>query len=106
LADHGDVVLWRREDLPAYHLASVVSDNQLGITTVVRGADLLASSSLHTYLADNFGLVNAQEIEYLHHDLIRSGNEKLSKSQNAPALVRNEQTKQQLFELTKTFELF
>ncbi len=37
----GDHVLWRRDDLPAYQLGSVVADEDLAVTAIVRGVDLL-----------------------------------------------------------------
>jgi glutamyl-tRNA synthetase len=44
-ADFGDFVVWRHDDVPAYHLAVVVDDAAMHITEVVRGEDLLKSTA-------------------------------------------------------------
>lgn len=48
--DFGDFVVWRRDDVPAYHLAVVADDIAMRITEVVRGEDLLLSTFRHLLL--------------------------------------------------------
>ena len=88
--EFGDPVLWRRDDLPAYHLASVEEDLRSGVTDIVRGSDLLPSSALQAWLASHAPGPGLSEVTFWHHDLLTGPSEvKLSKSQaGTPAVAR------------------
>ena len=78
----GDFVVWRRDDLPAYQLASVVDDVDLGMTHIVRGVDLLESTAAQLFLARGLGLDSFASMTVLHHGLVTgTDGTKLSKSQ-------------------------
>lgn len=66
--DFGDFIVWRRDDVPAYQLAVVVDDAAMGITEVVRGADLLKSTARQLLLFRGLGLAAP---DYFHCDLVR-----------------------------------
>jgi glutamyl/glutaminyl-tRNA synthetase len=69
--DFGDFIVWRRDDVPAYQLAVVVDDAAMGITEVVRGADLLKSTARQILLFRALGLAVPG---YHHCDLVRDQN--------------------------------
>jgi glutamyl-tRNA synthetase len=65
--DFGDFVVWRRDDLPAYHLAVVADDIAMRITEVVRGEDLLLSTFRHLLL---YRALNIDPPAFYHTQLI------------------------------------
>ena len=81
----GDFIIKRADGMFAYQLAVVVDDAAQGITHVVRGADLLASTSRQIWLQRRLNLPTPS---YLHHPvaILKSG-EKLSKQTGAAPLA-------------------
>ncbi|MEQ1743796.1 MAG: glutamate--tRNA ligase family protein [Saprospiraceae bacterium] len=88
-----DFVVRRRDGIPAYQVASVADDLHLGITHVVRGADLADSTAAQRYLAGCMGQPEFANIRFLHHPLLlNDSGEKLSKSAGAAALKTHRDT--------------
>ena len=84
IAQVGDVVLRRKDQGAAYHLAVVIDDDAQNITDVVRGADLSAATQIHVVLQQ---LLNIQTPRYHHHALIRDETGKrLAKRSDSEAL--------------------
>jgi glutamyl-tRNA synthetase len=81
-AEVGDFVLWRRDDRPAYQLASVIEDRDLGVTDVIRGMDLLPSTAAQLLIAPALGAESLARASFHHHALVQDdAGHKLSKSQ-------------------------
>lgn len=77
----GDVIIRRRDGAPAYQLAVVVDDAAQGITSVVRGADLLESTAWQIGLAEALGL---PRVSYAHLPLVvEPDGAKLAKSRRS-----------------------
>ena len=82
-----DFIVRRRDGLPAYQVASLADDLHFGITHIVRGADLEASTAAQRWLAECLGEQDFLDIRFLHHPLLMdAAGEKLSKSAGAASL--------------------
>ena len=80
----GDFVVKRRDGVYAYHLAVVVDDLLMGITNVVRGQDLLASTARQVLLIRELGGAVPQ---YAHVPLmVKQNGTKLSKRHQSLAV--------------------
>ena len=78
----GDFILFRRDHVYAYHLATVIDDAEQNITEVVRGLDLLDSTPRQIHLQQRLGLPTPG---YAHIPiLVDDGGRKLSKQTLAP----------------------
>ena len=79
--DTGDFVIHRGDGIVAYHLATVLDDAAAGVSQVVRGADLLASTARQIYLHKCLDLPIP---EYAHLPVaLNAAGQKLSKQTHA-----------------------
>lgn len=84
--DFGDFVVWRHDDVPAYQLACVADDAAMGITEVVRGADLLVSTARQLLLYRALGWTPPA---FFHCELMRDeAGQRLAKRHDALSLRR------------------
>jgi glutamyl-tRNA synthetase len=82
--DFGDFVIWRKDNVPAYQLAVVIDDAAMGITEVVRGADLLLSTFRQLLL---YRALRLDPPEFYHAPLITdSSGKRLAKRDSARSL--------------------
>ena len=101
IAQVGDVVLRRKDQGAAYHLAVVIDDDAQNITDVVRGADLSAATQIHVVLQQ---LLNIQTPRYHHHALIRDETGKrLAKRSDSEALSTLRNAGYSAQDITKRF---
>lgn len=81
----GDEILARKDAPASYHLACAVDDAASGVTLVVRGADLRASTPIQRVLQESLGLPAP---DYLHHPLVtHADGRRLAKRDRAPTLA-------------------
>ena len=75
-------VLRQRNGSPAYQVASLSDDIDMGIDLIVRGADLLPSTAAQLHMARELGIQVFLDARFVHHPLQTDPEErKLSKSQ-------------------------
>lgn len=96
--DFGDFVLWRNDDLPAYHLAVTVDDDAMGVTEVVRGKDLLTSTARQLLVLRAMGVTPPA---YFHCPLVTDeAGVRLAKRHDALSLKTLRETGADPLELT------
>ncbi len=82
--DFGDFPVWRKDDCPSYQLACAVDDAEMGITEVVRGADLVRSTFRQLLILRALGHAPPS---YCHCPLMRDdAGERLAKRHDALSL--------------------
>ncbi|ULH15831.1 tRNA glutamyl-Q(34) synthetase GluQRS [Deinococcus sp. KNUC1210] len=80
----GDFVVQRSDGAYAYHLAVVVDDAEMGVTDVLRGADLLAAAPRQVALQHTLGYPTPS---YWHVPLMTDyGGQRLAKRSGAPSV--------------------
>lgn len=83
--DFGDFLIWRKDGFPAYELAVVVDDLAMGITEIVRGADLLTSTARQLLL---YRALQAPPPAFFHCPLVCGPDgRRLAKRHHATALA-------------------
>ena len=77
----GDFVVRRRDGLPAYQIASLMDDIEMGVNLIVRGADLISSTGAQLLLAKCLNNSFFPAAHFVHHMLMKNeSGKKLSKS--------------------------
>lgn len=93
----GDVIVWRKNDLPSYNFASLMDDEKDKITHIIRGEDLLFASAIQKYMAKIFTCKSFLNVKFSHHILLYDKfHKKLSKSNSSPSLL-TQKSKNELF---------
>lgn len=74
-------VIYRKNGLAAYQICSLVDDVEAGVNLIVRGKDLLPSTAVQLFLAEQLQYQTFLQTQFLHHNLLLdSSGQKLSKS--------------------------
>ena len=101
--DFGDFLVWRKDDVPSYQLACAVDDGTMGITEVVRGADLIKSTFRQILLLKALGLPRP---DYYHALLMLDAQgQRLAKRHDALSLRHLRESGQSPRDLITKFNL-
>lgn len=101
--DFGDFLVWRKDDTPSYQLACVVDDAAMGITEVVRGADLILSTFRQLLLYRALGHVAPA---FFHCPLMNDENGvRLAKRHDALSLLKLRESGKTPEAILRTFSL-
>ena len=68
----GDFVIRRRDGLPAYQIASLMDDIEMGVNLIVRGADLISSTGAQLFLAKCLNDSSFPAAHFVHHMLMKN----------------------------------
>lgn len=105
-ADMQYFVVRKRDEHPAYQLASVIDDMHYGVDLVVRGEDLWHSTLAQLYLAEVLPANNFSNTVFHHHLLLKQNDNKLSKSAgdtSVQSLRREGKTASDVFTMIAAF---
>lgn len=105
-AQMGDLVIRKKDGVPAYQMASLLDDGYFEVSHIIRGEDLLASSAAQVYLAQLLGETNfLRNLKTYHHPLLTDQyGVKLSKSAGALAIEQGEKGKLDLTSIRTQIE--
>lgn len=103
-AEMRDFVIWRKDGIPSYQLASLVDDLDYGINLIVRGKDLISSTGAQLYLAQKLGRKEFSRALFFHHPLREDAHgRKLSKSAGSLSLKTIRQQSMPATEIYRQF---
>jgi glutamyl-tRNA synthetase len=86
-AEMKDFVIWRKDGIPSYQLASLADDLEYGTNLVVRGQDLISSTGAQLFLAQKLRRNEFAQARFFHHTLRPDAHgKKLSKSAGSESL--------------------
>ena len=84
----GDFIIWRKDDIPAYQLASILDDKFYGVNLIIRGEDLKTSTLAQLYISNQLEQLSFDKNMILYHELFKEDGtgKKLSKSEGSDSL--------------------